>query len=206
MKYLDVECTGTRVPMPENYRDALLLLRSDSYRHSGRRKSIAAILLESLSRPSVALSVWFRLSQHKGWAYPFTRWMLHRFKKSRGIFISPKTPVGYGLYIQHCFGIVINKRALIGNNVNIGQLTTIGSNVSRAAIIGDGVYVGPGCTIVDDVIIGSGACVGAGAVVTRNVTPDVTVAGVPAREISAKGHPEYIRNPWVTDGSRSKKQ
>lgn len=185
-----------RIPVPRSYSDCAELIRSDYYRHNGRRASLLRIWLGGLTRTSVGFSFWFRLSQHRGWLYPLTKMMLHRYKRGYGLLIPERVKIGYGFYLQHCFGTVINRNAIIGNNVNMGQMTTIGSNVERAAIVGDGVYIGPGVMVVDDVTIGSGACIGAGAVVTRSVEPNTTVAGVPARQISDSSHPEYIRHPW----------
>jgi UDP-2-acetamido-3-amino-2,3-dideoxy-glucuronate N-acetyltransferase len=45
------------------------------------------------------------------------------------------------------------------------------------------VSIGSHATILCGLTIGEGATIGAGAVVTRDVPSDVTVAGVPAREI-----------------------
>ena len=185
-----------RIPVPRSYSDCAELIRSDYYRHNGRRASLLRIWLGGLTRTSVGFSFWFRLSQHRGWLYPLTKMMLHRYKRGYGLLIPERVKIGYGFYLQHCFGTVINRNAIIGNNVNMGQMTTIGSNVERAAIVGDGVYIGPGVMVVDDVTIGSGACIGAGAVVTRSVEPNTTVAGVPARQISDSSHPEYIRHHW----------
>ena len=184
-----------RIPVPRSYSDCAELIRSDYYRHNGRRASLLRIWLGGLTRTSVGFSFWFRLSQHRGWLYPLTKMMLHRYKRGYGLLIPERVKIGYGFYLQHCFGTVINRNAIIGNNVNMGQMTTIGSNVERAAIVGDGVYIGPGVMVVDDVTIGSGACIGAGAVVTRSVEPNTTVAGVPAHQISDSSHPEYIRHP-----------
>jgi len=49
------------------------------------------------------------------------------------------------------------------------------------------VYIGPGAKIFGAITIGDGAAIGANAVVHRDVSPGVTVGGVPARVISDKG-------------------
>jgi acetyltransferase-like isoleucine patch superfamily enzyme len=49
--------------------------------------------------------------------------------------------------------------------------------------IGNDVWIGANCTILDGVEIGNGAIVGAGSVVTKNVEPYAIVAGTPAKLI-----------------------
>jgi len=49
--------------------------------------------------------------------------------------------------------------------------------------IGDNVWIGAGCKVLDGVRIGSGAIIGAGAVVTRDVEEYGIALGVPARVV-----------------------
>lgn len=56
-----------------------------------------------------------------------------------------------------------------------------GATVSGNVHLAEGVTISTGANVLPGISIGSGAFVGAGAVVTTDVAPGVTVAGVPAR-------------------------
>jgi len=202
-RHFDICGEDVAIPVPHSYADCAMLIRSDSFRHNGRHDPMWRIVLGSFSRTSMGFSLWFRLAQHRhGWLYPLARLMARRYKRGYGLFIPPRTLVGYGLYIQHCQGLIINPAAVIGNNVNFGQFTTVGSTSGAAARIGNGVYVGPSVSIVDDVQVGNGACIGAGAVVVKDVKPHSTIGGVPAHELRGSSHPCLILNPWpLPDGA-----
>ncbi len=79
--------------------------------------------------------------------------------------------------------------AKLGRDVNVGAGCVFanydGKNKYRC-VIGDKVFLGSNATLVAPVKIGARAVVGAGAVVTRNVSAGTTVAGVPARVMRKK--------------------
>lgn len=146
-------------------------------------------------------SFWFRMCSNmkKGILRKIIVQKYKRLSRLYGIQIPLGTKIGYGFYIGHGIGIVINGGTKTGNNCNISQFLSIGSNKGTPATIGDNVYIGPSVCIVEDVKIGDNATIGAGAVVTRDIPAGTTAAGVPAKVISGSTHPEYIHNRWPTN-------
>lgn len=117
-----------------------------------------------------------------------------------GLLIPRQANIGYGLFIGHHMCVVINSSTTIGNNCNLSQFTSIGSNSGQAAIIGDNVYIGPNVCLVENVIIGENVVVAAGAIVVKNAPPNCTVGGNPAKIISFNNSQRFIRNKWVIKG------
>ena len=186
------------IPLPENYKDCITLLKSDYFRIRGEEKcNILQLWVATFRNHCFRYNFWLRLSAHKGALYPFCKWMLHRCSIKYGLEISSSTVIGYGLYIGHGYGTIVNPTAIIGNNVNLSQFSTIGSNEGQAAIIGNNVYIGPNVCIVENVRIGSNICIGAGAVVTKDIPSGRTAVGVPAKVIGVNKHEDYIRNKWI---------
>lgn len=59
-------------------------------------------------------------------------------------------------------------------------------------IVGHDVWIGIGATVIGGCRVGHGACIGAGAVVTRDVPPYAVVGGTPARLIRMRFPDEII--------------
>jgi acetyltransferase-like isoleucine patch superfamily enzyme len=95
-----------------------------------------------------------------------------------------------------CDGVRIGDRVFVGHGVMFvndkrpkatdagGQLQTEADWELLETHVEDEVSIGSGAVIMGGVRIGRGALVGAGAVVTRDVPPGSTIAGVPGKEIS----------------------
>jgi bifunctional UDP-N-acetylglucosamine pyrophosphorylase/glucosamine-1-phosphate N-acetyltransferase len=79
--------------------------------------------------------------------------------------------------------------AELGKDVNVGAgcvFANYDGKKKHETKVADKVFLGSNSTLVAPVTIGKGAVVGAGAVVTKNVAPAVTVVGVPARVFGKK--------------------
>jgi serine O-acetyltransferase len=173
-------------------------IQSDYYRYTGKKLTPFKLCIKAIFGVNHCFrySFWLRLSKQRGGVGLLARQLHKHYSIKYGIQIPASTKIGYGFYIGHAVGIVINGRTQIGNNVNIGQFLSIGSNKGTPAIIGDNVYIGPHVSIVEEVHVGSNSLIAAGAVVIRDIPDNKTVAGCPAKNIGENKHPEYIINRW----------
>lgn len=177
------------IPIIQNYKDCIILIQSDLYRIHEKVFSPWRIVFRTILFPcsKESMLVYFRLCKHKkGLLFFYARlmYMLSSFLWHFDVPIYCR--VGFGFYIGHGMCIVINRGTIIGNNVNVSQFLSIGTNKNTPAIIGDNVYIAPMTAIVENVEIGFNSIVGAGAVVTKDVPANHTVAGVPAKIISER--------------------
>jgi serine O-acetyltransferase len=109
-----------------------------------------------------------------------------------GVEIHPGAKIGKGFFIDHGMGVVIGETSEIGDGVTLYHGVTLGGiapSVNAHSQVGqkrhptlrDGAVIGSGAQVLGPVTIGEGACVGANAVVVKDVPPGVTVVGIPAR-------------------------
>lgn len=193
IEYFDLNSSTLSIPVAESYEDCIRLIRSDLYRISEGANCTIKIIFKGLLPLARNVLFWFRMASYrKGrfwWfcklMYKITSWMSH-------VEVPPGTKVGYGLYMGHNMCIVINEGTIIGNNVNISQFLNIGTNENTPAIIGNNVYIGPHVCIVENVHIGNNSTIGAGAVITRDIPENATVAGVPAKVLNYDNPGRYV--------------
>ncbi|MEE1475881.1 serine O-acetyltransferase [Fusobacterium sp.] len=166
-------------------------IESDLYRYT---KSTKGFLREYLKNSAFRFSVAHRLVNSNIFFEKIIGvflWGINRSKR-KNIQIPRQVKIGYGLYIGHNGPVIINSTAMIGNNCNLSQFVTIGSNEGKAAIIGNNVYIGPNVCIVENIKIGDNVTIGAGSVVTKDIPNNATVAGNYAKILNYNNSGRYI--------------
>lgn len=96
-----------------------------------------------------------------------------------GVVLSTEVKVGENSIINT--GALVDHETKIGNHVHVGPGVVISGRVD----VGDYSFLGVGTRVIDKIKIGRNVVAGAGSVVINNIPNNVTVAGVPARVISA---------------------
>ena len=170
-------------------KQAVSYIRCDYIAHFGQTGGGKMLVVLAVSLffdyyRSFTYCMWLRLSNVHGIIGWLANMRRYRISNKFGLDIGRVTSIKGGLNLMHGFSIAINNKTVIGCNCTISQCVTIGSNHGTPAVIGDNVYIGPGVCIVENVRIGNNVSIGAGAVVTKDIPDNVTVAGVPARIIA----------------------
>jgi sugar O-acyltransferase (sialic acid O-acetyltransferase NeuD family) len=109
--------------------------------------------------------------------------------------VHPDVQIGAGTII--CAGSIVQPGAKIGSHVIINTKSSVDhdtivgnfSHISVAHLAGgasieEGVFLALNSVVLPYLQVGAWATVGAGAVVTKNVEPNTTVVGIPARALS----------------------
>lgn len=107
-----------------------------------------------------------------------------------GIEIHPGAKIGKDLIIDHGMGVVIGETAEIGNSCLIYHGVTLGgvdlNPIKRHPTLGNNVVVGAGAKVLGNIKIGDHSRIGSNSVVIKDVAPNTTVAGIPAKPVLQK--------------------
>ena len=133
------------------------------------------------------LAHWFYKHDHK----VIARIISQTMRGITGIEIHPGAKIGKGLLIDHGSGVVIGETAEIGDYCLLYQGCTLGGtgkdHGKRHPTLGNNVMVGAGAKILGPFKVGDNAKIAANAVVLKEVPPNSTAVGVPARIVKQNG-------------------
>jgi serine O-acetyltransferase len=146
---------------------------------------------EILLYPGVWALAFHRVAHwlYGGGLFFLARFVNHFSRMVTAIDIHPGAKIGERFFIDHGF-TVIGETAEIGDDVTIYQSVTLGGTNPTTGVGGkrhptlkSGVVVGSGAQVLGPIEVGEGAKIGANAVVTKDVEPEATMVGIPARAV-----------------------
>lgn len=104
-----------------------------------------------------------------------------------GVDINPGAQIGRHVFFDHAAGLVIGETAIVGDCCLIYQGVTLGGvsleHGKRHPTLERGVVVGAGAKVLGNITIGENSKIGANSVVVKDVAPNCTAVGVPARMV-----------------------
>jgi sugar O-acyltransferase (sialic acid O-acetyltransferase NeuD family) len=101
-----------------------------------------------------------------------------------GTVVLPGVVINAGAVIGE--GVILNSRAIVEHGCFVGDYAHVspGAVLCGEVTIGAETWIGAGAVVIQQMNIGRRSIVGAGAVVIREVAPDSTVVGNPARALA----------------------
>lgn len=139
-------------------------------------------------------------AHHNKIRFLLTRLRLHHLSEKYGFQISYATKIGRGLYLGHMGTIIINWKAVLGNNVNLAQGVTVGmvNGGKRDGVpkIGNNVWIGANATVAGGITIGDDVMIAPNTFVNFDVPAHSLVIMEKARIIvKEKATQNYIQHP-----------
>ena len=169
------------------------LLKEDIKAIQDRDPAAKSVLEILLLYPGLkAIRMYRRAHKHylKGHSFR-ARYISQKAARKTGIEIHPGATIGRRLVIDHGTGIVIGETTEIGDDVLIYQGVTLGGTGKdvgkRPPTVGNNVMISAGAKVLGPIKIGDNSRVAAGAVVLKDVPPNSTVVGVPAKVVRQNG-------------------
>ena len=151
-----------------------------------------------IGTPAVRLKLAKELKErfpHIPWpplVHPSVKWQRRTMQLGEGVIICAGSIATVNVRFEpFC---LVNLSCTIGHEAVIGSGCVLNPtvNISGGVELGSGVLVGTGAQVLQYLKIGDGAQIGAGAVVNKDVSPDTTVVGVPAKELAKKAPVEAM--------------
>ena len=143
--------------------------------------------------PGVRAIAWHRKAHelyNKGKKFAAFR-IANKARKKTGIEIHPAAVIGENVFIDHGTGVVIGETAIVGDGCTIYQGVTLGGTGKdvgkRHPTLGNNVLVGAGAKVLGPFTVGDHSKVAANAVVLKEIPPNSTCVGVPARIVKTDG-------------------
>lgn len=134
-------------------------------------------------------AIWLHRMNHQLWNWKLcwlARFLSNIARFWTAIEIHPAATLGQRVFIDHGIGVVIGASAEVGDDCSIYQGVTLGGTTQtfrgkRHPTLEAGVIVGAGAKVLGPILIGAGARIGSNAVVVREVPPNATAVGIPAK-------------------------
>ena len=114
----------------------------------------------------------------------------------KGAKVGPRCKISSHTFI--CEGVTLESEVFVGHGVTFindriprataadGQLQSEEDWDCQTTLVKRGASIGSGATLLGGITVGDNAVIGAGSVVTKDVPPDTTVVGNPARLLSKR--------------------
>jgi serine O-acetyltransferase len=139
---------------------------------------------EALLHPALPALWGHRIAHrlHRRGRRVLARFLMTLMRAVTGVEIHPGAVLGRRVFIDHGSGVVIGETAVVGDDVTIYHQVTLGAvgwwrdnrrpaSARRHPVVGAGVVLGTGATVLGPVTIGDRAVIGAHALVVRDLPP-----------------------------------